>query len=108
MHSQARDSFGHNSRTARKLTRQKFLAVTKKKRPRINKIHKAIKPLGHLRAIGRGQERFGVEFEEKVSISVIGDGFTFLARLSHEPYNGEEGLKIKTRDYRRRHGHYLK
>ena len=39
---------------------------------------------------------------------MIGDGFTFLARLSHEPYNGEEGLKIKTRDYQQRHDHHLK
>ena len=50
MHSQVRDAFGHKPRTHRKQARQQFLAVAKKKRPRINKICKAIKQqLGHLR-----------------------------------------------------------
>jgi len=50
MHSQVRDAFGHKPRTHRKQARQQFLAVAKKKRPRINKIRKAIKQqLGHLR-----------------------------------------------------------
>jgi len=50
MHSQVRDAFGHMPRTHRKQARQQFLAVAKKKRPRINKIRKAIKQqLGHLR-----------------------------------------------------------
>ena len=50
MHSQARDAFGHKPRTHRKQARQQFLAVAKKKKPRINKIRKAIKQqLGHLR-----------------------------------------------------------
>jgi hypothetical protein len=50
MHPQVRESFGHKPRTHRKQARQHFLAVAKKKRPRINKIRKAIKQqLGHLK-----------------------------------------------------------
>jgi len=50
MHSQVRDTFGHKPRTHRKQATQQFLAVAKKKRPRINKIRKAIRQqLGHLR-----------------------------------------------------------
>ena len=50
MHSQVRDTFGHKPRTHRKQARQQFLAVAKKKKPRINKIRKAIRQqLGHLR-----------------------------------------------------------
>jgi IS5 family transposase len=50
MHSQVRDTFGHKPRTHRKQARQQFLAVAKKKRPRINKIRRAIRQqLGHLR-----------------------------------------------------------
>lgn len=50
MHPQVRESFGHKPRTHRKQARQQFLAVAKKKRPRINKIRKAIKQqLGHLK-----------------------------------------------------------
>ena len=50
MHSKVRDAFGHKPRTHRKQARQQFLVVAKKKRPRINKIRKAIKQqLGHLK-----------------------------------------------------------
>jgi IS5 family transposase len=50
MHSQVRDTFCHKPRTHRKQARQQFLAVAKKKRPRINKIRKVIRQqLGHLR-----------------------------------------------------------
>ena len=50
MHSQIRAPFGHKPRTHRKKARQQFLAVAKKKRPRILKIRKAIKQqLGHLK-----------------------------------------------------------
>jgi len=50
MHPQVRESFGHKPRTHRKQARQQFLAVAKKKRPRINKIRKAIKQqLGHVK-----------------------------------------------------------
>jgi transposase, IS5 family len=50
MHSQLRYAFSHKSRTHRKQARQQFLAVAKKTRPHINKIHKAIKQqLGHLK-----------------------------------------------------------
>jgi len=50
MHPQIREHFGHKPRTHRRKARQQFLAVAKKKKPRINKIRKAIKQqLGHLK-----------------------------------------------------------
>jgi transposase len=168
MHPQVRESFGHKPRTHRKQARQQFLAVAKKKRPRINKIRKAIKQqLGHLkrnlasidgliacggcllaagrqiyqkllviselvrqqnilyladsrsipdrivslcqahiRPIIRGKARCNVEFGAKISISVTGEGFTFLDRLSYDPYNEGEDLKSQAIAFRRRHGHY--
>ena len=168
MHPQVRESFGHKPRTHRKQARQQFLAVAKKKRPRINKIRKAIKQqLGHLkrnlasidgliacggcllaagrhiyqkllviselvrqqtilyhadsrsipdrivslcqahiRPIVRGKARCNVEFGAKISISVTGEGFTFLDRLSYDPYNEGEDLKAQAMAYRRRYGHY--
>jgi IS5 family transposase len=170
MHLQVRESFGHKPRTHRKQARQQFLAVAKKKRPRINKIRKAIKQqLGHLkrnlasidaltscgasllaagrysyqqllvvselvrqqnilyhsdsrsipdrivslyqahiRPIVRGKARYNVEFGAKVSISVTGEGFTFLDRLSFNPYNEGEDLKGQARAYRRRYGCHTK
>jgi transposase, IS5 family len=168
MHPQIRDQFGHKPRTHRKKARQQFLAVAKKKKPRINKIRKAIKQqLGHLkrnlssidaliacggsllsagrhiyqkllvvselvrqqvilyhadsrsipdrivslyqahiRPIVRGKARCNVEFGAKISISVTGEGFTFLDRLSHDPYNEGEDLKAQAMAYRHRHGYY--
>ena len=168
MYPQVRESFGHKPRTHRKQARQQFLAVAKKKRPRINKIRKAIKQqLGHLkrnlssidaliagggcllaagrriyqkllviselvrqqtilyhadrrsipdrivslcqahiRPIVRGKARCNVEFGAKISISVTGEGFTFLDRLSYDPYNEGEDLKAQAIAYRRRHGHF--
>ena len=168
MHPQIREHFGHKPRTHRKKARQQFLAVAKKKRPRISKIRKAIKQqLGHLkrnlssidaliacggyllaggrhiyqkllvvselvrqqtilyysdsrsipdrivslcqahlRPIVRGKARCNVEFGAKISISVTGEGFTFLDRLSFDPYNEGEDLKAQAMAYRRRHGHY--
>jgi hypothetical protein len=168
MHPQVRESFGPKPRTHRKKARQQYLAVAKKKRPRISKICKAIKQqLGHLernlasidvliasgasllaagrylyqkllvvselvrqqhilyhsdsrsiphrivslyqariRPIVRGKARCNVEFGAKISMSVTGDGFAFLDRLSHDPYNEGEDLKAQARAYRRRHGHY--
>jgi IS5 family transposase len=41
----------------------------------------------HIRPIVRGKARCSVEFGAKISISVTGDGFTFLDRLSFDPYN---------------------
>ena len=170
MHPQVRERFGHKPRTHRKKARQQFLAVAKKKRPRISKIRKAIKQqLGHLkrnllsidaliacggtllaagrhiyqkllvvselvrqqtilyhgdsrsipdrivslsqahiRPIVRGKARCNVEFGAKISISVTGEGFTFLDRLSFDPYNEGEDLKAQARAYRRRYGHYPK
>jgi hypothetical protein len=168
MHPQVRHSFGHKPRTHRSKARQQFLAVAKKKKPRINKIRKAIRQqLGHLkrnlasidaliacggcllaagrhiyqkllvvselvrqqtilyhadsrsipdrivslfqshiRPIVRGKARCNVEFGAKISISVTGEGFTFLDRLSYDPYNEGEDLKAQAMTYRRRHGHY--
>ena len=56
----------------------------------------------------RGKARCNVGFGAKISISVTGDGFTFLDRLSYDPYNVGEDLKSQARSYRRRHGHYPK
>ena len=168
MHPQVRENFGHKPRTHRKQARQQFLAVAKKKRPRINKIRKAIKQqLGHLkrnlasidaliacggcllaagrhiyqkllvvselvrqqtilyhadsrsipdrivslcqahiRPIVRGKARCNVEFGAKISISVTGEGFTYLDRLSYDPYNEGEDLKAQAMAYRRHHGHF--
>ena len=168
MHPQVKENFGHKPRTHRRKARQQFLAVAKKKKPRINKIRKAIKQqLGHLkrnlasidtliacggcllaagrhiylkllvvselvrqqtilyhtdsrsipdrivslyqahiRPIVRGKARCNVEFGAKISISVTGEGFTFLDRLSYDPYNEGEDLKAQAKAYRRRHGHY--
>jgi hypothetical protein len=39
---------------------------------------------------------------------VKGEGFTFLDRLSFDPYNEGEDLKGQARAYRRRYGHYPK
>lgn len=168
MHPQVRESFGAKPQTHRKKARQQFLAVAKKKRPRISKIRKAIQQQlrhlernlasidaliacggcllaagrhwyhkllvvselvrqqkvlyhsdsrsipdrivslyqAHIRPIVRGKARSNVEFGAKISISVTGDGFTFLDRLSYNPYNEGEDLKAQARAYRRRYGHY--
>jgi hypothetical protein len=58
----------------------------------------------HIRPIVHGKARCNVEFEAKISISVIGEGFTFLDRHSVDPYNEGEDLKAQARSYRRRHG----
>jgi hypothetical protein len=170
MHPQLRDNFGHKPRTYRRKARQQFLAVAKKKRPRISKIRKAIKQQlchlkrnlasidaliacggsllaagkkiyqkllvvselvrqqnilyhsdsrsipnrivslrqAHIRPIVRGKARCNVEFGAKISISVTGDGFTFLDRLSYDPYNEGEDLKNQAIAYRRRYGYYPK
>lgn len=62
----------------------------------------------HIRRIVRGKARSNVEFGAKISISVTGDGFTFLDLLSFTPYSEGEDLKAQARAYRRRNGHYLK
>ena len=54
----------------------------------------------------RGKARCNVEFGAKISISVTGEGFTFLDRLSYDPNNEGEDLKGQAIPYRRRHGHY--
>ena len=62
----------------------------------------------HIRPIVRGKARCNVEFGAKISISVTGEGFAFLDRLSFDPYNEGEDLKAQARAYRRRHGYYPK
>jgi hypothetical protein len=62
----------------------------------------------HIRSIVRGKARCNIEFGAKISISVTGEGFTFLDRLSYDPYNEGEDLKAQAIAYRRRHGHYPK
>jgi IS5 family transposase len=47
------------------------------------------------RPIVRGKARRNVEFGAKISISVTGEGFAFLDRLSYEPYNEGEDLRLK-------------
>lgn len=60
----------------------------------------------HIRPIVRGKASCNVEFGAKISISVTGERFTFLDRLSYDPYNEGEDLKAQAMTYRRRHGHY--
>jgi hypothetical protein len=48
----------------------------------------------------------GRRFGAKISISVTGDGFTFLDRLSFNSCNEGEDLKAQASAYRRRYGHY--
>jgi hypothetical protein len=142
-----RDGFGAKPLTHRRKARQQFLAVAKKKRPRINRNRKASKQQlahleqnltsiddlivcgtsllaagrhwyrkllvvselmrqqrilyysdsrsipdrivnlvqAHIRPIVRGKSRCNVESGANISISVTGDGFTFLDRLSLDP-----------------------
>lgn len=56
----------------------------------------------------RAKARCNLEFGAMISISVTGDGFTFLDRLSYDPYNEGEDLKAQARVYRLRYGHYPK
>ena len=60
----------------------------------------------HIRPIVRGKARCNVEFGAKISISVTGEGFTFLDRLSFDSYNEGEDLKAQAKAYRLRQGHY--
>ena len=62
----------------------------------------------HVSPIVRGKARCSVEFRAKISISVAGEGFTFLDRLTFDPYNEGEDSKAQARAHRRRHGHYPK
>lgn len=61
---------------------------------------------GHIIPIVLCKAGCNVEFEAKISLSVTGNGFAFLDRLSHNPYNEGEDLKEQARAYRRRHGNY--
>ena len=61
-----------------------------------------------MRPIVRGKARSNVEFGAKICISVTGDGFTFLDRLSFNPYNEGEDLRAQALSYRRRYECYPK
>ena len=155
MHPQIRETFGNRPRTQRKKARQQFLAVAKKKRPRIDEIRKEIQQVlrqlernlhgidaliacgaNHLaagrhwyrklvvdselvrqqkilyhpdsksiphrivslyqalsRPIVRGKARSSVAYGATISISATGNGFTFLDRLSLDPYKEGEDLQ---------------
>ena len=60
----------------------------------------------HIRPVVSGKSRCNVKFGAKISVSVTGDGFTFLDRQSFEPYNEGEYLQAQVFVYRLRHGHY--
>jgi transposase, IS5 family len=62
----------------------------------------------HIRRIVRGKARCNVEFGAKISISITGEGFTLLDRLSYNPYNEGEDLMAQAIAYRCRYGHYPK
>jgi IS5 family transposase len=54
----------------------------------------------HIRPIVRGKARCNLEFGAKISIFVSGEGFTFLDRLSYDPYNEGEDLKAQAMAHR--------
>lgn len=62
----------------------------------------------HIRPIDRGKSRNNVEFGAKILISVTGESFAFLDRLSWDPYNEGDDLNAQVRAYHRRHGCYPK
>ena len=53
----------------------------------------------HVRPIVRGKAKSNVEFGAKISISVTGDGLSFLDRLSFNPYNEGEDLRAQALAY---------
>ena len=61
----------------------------------------------HVRPIVRGKEKAKVEFGTKIHISLI-NGFTFLDKLSWEPYNEGSLLTDSIEKYKRRSGVYPK
>ena len=86
------------------LVRQQKILYHSDSRSIPNRITSLSQP--HVRPIVRGKSRCNVEFGAKISISVTGDGFTFLDRLSFDSYNEGEDLKVQAMAFRRRHGHY--
>jgi len=112
MHPPVRDGFGAKPRRHRRKARQQFLAVAKKKRPRINKIRKAIK-----------QQLARLERNLTSIDALIACGTSFLAARRHwyrkllvvselvcqrlDPYNEGEDLRAQVFAYSRRHGHYF-
>ena len=59
----------------------------------------------HVRPIVRGKAGRPTEFGAKISVSVV-DGFTFLYRMSWDPYNESEDLIGQIGRYYRRFGYY--
>ena len=62
----------------------------------------------HIRPIVRGKARSKVEFGAKISISLTGNGFVFMDRLSWDAYNEGIDLKTQANIYLRRYGYYPK
>ena len=79
----------------------RYLSDTRSIPARIVSLHQ-----GHIRPIVRGKARCSVDSGAKISLSVTGDGFAFLDRLSFDPYNEGEDLEAQAQAYRRRHGWY--
>jgi hypothetical protein len=61
----------------------------------------------HIRPIVRGKARCNAVFGAKITISVTGEGFTFLDWLSYDLYNEGEDLKSQGSSCSWRYGHYL-
>ena len=59
----------------------------------------------HVRPMVRGKASSNVEFGAKISVSLIG-GYSFLDRVSWDPYHESEDLKGQVESYRRRFGCY--
>jgi hypothetical protein len=60
----------------------------------------------HVRPIARGKARGMFEFGAKISASVTEDRMVIIDRMSWEPYNESEDLKVQVENYRARSGHY--
>ena len=59
----------------------------------------------HVRPMVRGKASREVEFGAKISVSLIG-GYSFLDRLSWDPYHESVDLKVQIENYKRRFGCY--
>ena len=61
----------------------------------------------HVRPIVRGKSGSPVEFGLKFSMSVV-NGYSFIDRMSWEPYNESEDLQKQVEKYKKLHGFYPK
>jgi transposase, IS5 family len=118
-------------RTYRQKARKQYLAVAKKKKPRVKAIRRALRQQlqhirrnletirdrygsdltglsqPHVRPIVRGKTAAPVEFGVKISAAKVGD-FAYLDRLSWDAYNESGDLTRHVEAYRRRFGRYPK